>query len=178
MFCLGYCYENHAFHYDGENYAGKDIEKIDQISLSGIADSTMILKARKEYSELELKLKNAEVREITSRESFKNIFNISSIQKLDLLKPKEIKSYKYHESSMIKNSPILNGQRSVIKSLDISKASLEAQKKPNISLKAGDEIMIRKTPDTISLIHPMGYDFFAACRKKLGWSSNITLAKS
>jgi len=31
MFCLGHCYENHAFHYDGENYAGKDINKIDQI---------------------------------------------------------------------------------------------------------------------------------------------------
>tara|TARA_Y100000588_G_scaffold20743_1_gene20978 strand:+ start:61 stop:1713 length:1653 start_codon:yes stop_codon:yes gene_type:complete len=31
MFCLGYCYENHAFHYDGENYAGDDINKIDQI---------------------------------------------------------------------------------------------------------------------------------------------------
>ena len=31
MFCLGYCYENHAFHYDGENYAGKDINKIENI---------------------------------------------------------------------------------------------------------------------------------------------------
>ena len=31
MFCLGHCYENHAFHYDGENYAGNDINKIDQI---------------------------------------------------------------------------------------------------------------------------------------------------
>jgi NADH-quinone oxidoreductase subunit F len=31
MFCLGHCYENKAFHYDGENYAGTDIEKIDQI---------------------------------------------------------------------------------------------------------------------------------------------------
>ena len=31
MFCLGHCYENHAFHYDGENYAGEDINKIDQI---------------------------------------------------------------------------------------------------------------------------------------------------
>jgi hypothetical protein len=28
---FGHCYENHAFHYDGENYAGKDIEKIDEI---------------------------------------------------------------------------------------------------------------------------------------------------
>ena len=31
MFCLGHCYENHAFHYDGENYAGEDINKIDNI---------------------------------------------------------------------------------------------------------------------------------------------------
>ena len=31
MFCLGHCYENKAFHYDGENYAGNDIDKIDQI---------------------------------------------------------------------------------------------------------------------------------------------------
>jgi len=31
MFCLGYCYENHAFHYNGQNFAGEDINKIDQI---------------------------------------------------------------------------------------------------------------------------------------------------
>ena len=31
MFCLGHCYENHAFHYNGENYAGKDINNIDEI---------------------------------------------------------------------------------------------------------------------------------------------------
>ena len=31
MFCLGHCYENHAFHYDGENYAGSNIDKIDEI---------------------------------------------------------------------------------------------------------------------------------------------------
>ena len=31
MFCLGYCYENNAFHYDGQNYAGNDINKIDDI---------------------------------------------------------------------------------------------------------------------------------------------------
>jgi len=28
---LGHCYENHAFHYNGENYAGNDINNIDQI---------------------------------------------------------------------------------------------------------------------------------------------------
>jgi NADH-quinone oxidoreductase subunit F len=31
MFCLGHCYENNAFHYDGYNYSGKDIDLIDDI---------------------------------------------------------------------------------------------------------------------------------------------------
>ena len=31
MFCLGHCYENNAFHYNGYNYSGKDIELIDDI---------------------------------------------------------------------------------------------------------------------------------------------------
>jgi NADH-quinone oxidoreductase subunit F len=31
MFCLGHCYENNAFHYDGYNYSGNDIEQIDDI---------------------------------------------------------------------------------------------------------------------------------------------------
>jgi len=31
MFCLGHCYETSAFHYNGHNYAGNDIDQIDEI---------------------------------------------------------------------------------------------------------------------------------------------------
>jgi len=31
MFCLGRCYDNTSFHYDGHNYSGKDIDQIDEI---------------------------------------------------------------------------------------------------------------------------------------------------
>ena len=31
MFCLGHCYDNTAFHYNGHNYSGKDIDQIDKI---------------------------------------------------------------------------------------------------------------------------------------------------
>ena len=31
MFCLGHCYDNTAFHYNGHNYSGKDIDQIDEI---------------------------------------------------------------------------------------------------------------------------------------------------
>jgi NADH-quinone oxidoreductase subunit F len=31
MFCLGHCYDNTAFHYNGHNYSGKNIDQIDEI---------------------------------------------------------------------------------------------------------------------------------------------------
>jgi len=31
MFCLGHCYDNTSFHYNGHNYSGKDIDQIDEI---------------------------------------------------------------------------------------------------------------------------------------------------
>ena len=31
MFCLGHCYETSAFHYNGHNYSGKDIDQIGEI---------------------------------------------------------------------------------------------------------------------------------------------------
>ena len=45
MFCLGYCYENNAFHYDGKNFAGKgytyDKEKDAFIPLKPFASWTL-----------------------------------------------------------------------------------------------------------------------------------------
>ncbi len=31
MFCLGHCYETSSFHYNGHNYSGNDIDRIDEI---------------------------------------------------------------------------------------------------------------------------------------------------
>lgn len=53
-------------------------------------------------------------------------------------------------------------------------AKLSIDSHDSLTLKKGDEVKIKRTNETFSLIHPVGYDFFASCRKKLGWSSNIT----
>ncbi len=113
------------------------VEKIDKISLSGIADSTLILRARKEYSETIVKMKQAEVIEKGLNEKFKDIFSLTKDYKIDALKPKNVKTLKYHSNLMIKNSPVLNAKRALIKSLEITKESLEAQKNPNLTLRAG-----------------------------------------
>jgi len=42
MFCLGHCYDNTSFHYNGHNYSGKDIDKIDEIIKGKKIDSKKI----------------------------------------------------------------------------------------------------------------------------------------
>lgn len=42
-----------------------------------------------------------------------------------------------------------------------------------LSLNAGDWVYITKHPFKLKLIHPAGYDFYAACRTKLGWVNPI-----
>tara|TARA_B100000575_G_scaffold29465_1_gene19863 strand:+ start:1063 stop:1920 length:858 start_codon:yes stop_codon:yes gene_type:complete len=54
------------------------------------------------------------------------------------------------------------------------KAKLSMDSHNLIDLKTGDKITIRKSEKELTLVHPMGHDFFSACRNKLGWSSGIT----
>lgn len=41
------------------------------------------------------------------------------------------------------------------------------------SAKAGDEIIIRKSPKMLKLIHPIEHSFYGACRSKLGWGNRL-----
>ncbi|MEH6551084.1 MAG: NAD(+) kinase [Pseudomonadales bacterium] len=38
----------------------------------------------------------------------------------------------------------------------------------------GDVVTIRKNTHSLKLIHPIGHNFYAACRDKLGWSGRLT----
>ena len=113
------------------------VEKIDQISLSGIADSTLILKARKEYSETLVQMKTAEILKKRAEANFMDIFGLLELEEIGSIQPKPVKNLKYHEKLMIKNISTLKSAKALRKSLLISKSSLMAQKNPNISLRAG-----------------------------------------
>ena len=43
----------------------------------------------------------------------------------------------------------------------------------SISLNVGDSLHIRKHPFKLILLHPPGYDFYMACRTKLGWNQDF-----
>ncbi len=38
---------------------------------------------------------------------------------------------------------------------------------------AGDELVVKKNPQSIRLIHPEDHDFYEVCRSKLGWASHM-----
>jgi NAD+ kinase len=39
----------------------------------------------------------------------------------------------------------------------------------NLTLQPGDSVTISKKPHKLKLIHPLGHNFYASCRDKLGW---------
>lgn len=43
----------------------------------------------------------------------------------------------------------------------------------SVTLQVGDHLLIRKHPFKLTLLHPPGYDFYAACRTKLGWNRDF-----
>ncbi|MFB2538792.1 MULTISPECIES: NAD(+) kinase [unclassified Acinetobacter] len=50
-------------------------------------------------------------------------------------------------------------------------AMVSADGQASVSLHVGDWLYVRKHPFKLTLLHPPGYDFYAACRTKLGWNS-------
>ncbi|QQX79125.1 NAD(+) kinase [Shewanella sp. KX20019] len=43
----------------------------------------------------------------------------------------------------------------------------------NLSVLPGDEIIIKRSQDTLRLIHPKGHNYFHVLRSKLGWGSKL-----
>ena len=50
---------------------------------------------------------------------------------------------------------------------------LSADGQSSVPVEPGSSVVIRKHPRRLKLLHPPGYDFYAACRTKLGWNVNL-----
>jgi len=51
-------------------------------------------------------------------------------------------------------------------------ARLQCDGQPQLDLVEGDRITARRSPHTLHLLHPPGYDYYAMLREKLHWSEN------
>jgi len=76
----------------------------------------------------------------------------------------------------IVSRPIVVGGHSEIKILIRENRVLpmvSADGQHSVSLNVGDSLHIRKHPFKLNLLHPPGYDFYMACRTKLGWNRDF-----
>ena len=48
---------------------------------------------------------------------------------------------------------------------------VSADGKPSVPLNQNQRLVIHKHPNKLTLLHPLGVDFFEACRTKLGWNT-------
>ena len=76
----------------------------------------------------------------------------------------------------LNTSPLVVSDLSKIKIQMIekkNKAVVSMDSHNSFKLKEGDVITISKAKSSLTLVHPLGHDFFEACRNKLGWSSSL-----
>ena len=76
----------------------------------------------------------------------------------------------------LSSRPIVVGGNSEIKILIRENRVLpmvSADGQHSVSLGVGDSLHIRKHPFKLNLLHPPGYDFYMACRTKLGWNQGF-----
>lgn len=80
-----------------------------------------------------------------------------------------------HPHTLSSRPIVVNGDSEI--KIRITETTLKPLVSPDghsgISLNAGDWVYITKHPFKLKLIHPPGYDFYAACRTKLGWVNPI-----
>ena len=123
---------------EGIALANPLIEQIDDIAGSGIADKATILRAKKEYLEIITEMKRTETLEKNISVQFLSFFNIkNSDQKVSSLKPFSVTNYNSLEKKMVQYSPFLKSQKFKINSLERNLISLQARKKPVVSLNGG-----------------------------------------
>ena len=121
----------------GLSLAEPILGQIKNISLSGLADKAMILKAQQDYSKLEVAHSRASAELAAAKALFDEVFPNGRTDNLETLKARGITQGKSATSLMLKKSPALRAQDFLIASFEAEYNTLKAQKKANVSMSAG-----------------------------------------
>ncbi|PQM57007.1 MAG: hypothetical protein CML39_01610 [Rhodobacteraceae bacterium] len=121
----------------GMSLAEPILGQIKTISLSGLADKAMILKAQQDYSKLEVAYSRSSAELAAAKALFDEVFPNGRTDDLQALKTRQITQGKIATSTMLKKSPALRAQDFLIDSFEAEYKTLKAQKNANVSMSAG-----------------------------------------
>ena len=122
---------------DGLALAEPILGQIKNISLSGLADKAMILKAQQDFSKLELANSRSSAELAAAEALFDDIFPKGNIKTLEGLNVRRIMQGAAAKKAMFKQAAVLRAQDLLVSAFEAEFKTLKAQKKANVSMTAG-----------------------------------------
>ena len=122
---------------DGLAMAEPILGQIKNISLSGLADKAMILKARQDYSKLELANSRSSAELAAAEALFDDIFPNGDHKSLEGLNVRSVLQGGAAKKAMFKKAAVLRAQDLLIAAFEAEYKTLKAQKNANVSMNAG-----------------------------------------
>jgi len=121
----------------GLSLAEPILGQIKNISLSGLSDKAMILKAQQDYSKLVVSNTRSVAEKKAAKALFLEIFPGGDVNSVEDLKTRNVLLGKNAINQMLKKSAVIKAQDLLISSLMNDYKTLKAQKKANVTMNAG-----------------------------------------
>ena len=119
--------------------------QIQNISVSGLGDTSMFIKAQQDYSKLKIANSRSQTEYHSAVALFNEMFPGGDVLSVGSLQARTIIGKSNAQSKMIKSSSLLRAQDFLIQGLEAEYTALKAQKKPNVAMNAGLTAPIRDT---------------------------------
>ena len=126
-----------AIYKKGLEQAEPFLGQIENISVSGLGDTSMFIKAQQDYSKLKIANSRSQTDYHSAVALFNEMFPGGDALSVDSLQARTIIGRANAKSKMLKGSSLLKAQDFLIQGLEAEYKSLKAQKKPNVAMNAG-----------------------------------------
>ena len=136
-----------AIYKKGLEQAEPFLGQIENISVSGLGDTSMFIKAQQDYAKLKIANSRSQTDYHSAVALFNEMFPGGDVLSIDSLQARTIIGKASAKSKMLKESPLIKAQDFLIHGLEAEYKALKAQQKPNVAMNAGLTAPARDTAE-------------------------------
>ena len=136
-----------AIYKKGLEQAEPFLGQIENISVSGLGDTSMFIKAQQDYAKLKIANSRSQTDYHSAVVLFNEMFPGGDVLSIDSLQARTIIGKASAKSKMLKESPLIKAQDFLIQGLEAEYKALKAQQKPNVAMNAGLTAPARDTAE-------------------------------
>ncbi len=136
-----------AIYKKGLEQAEPFLGQIENISVSGLGDTSMFIKAQQDYSKLKIANSRSQTDYHSAVALFNEMFPGGDALSVGTLEARTVIGRANAKSKMLKESSLIKAQDFLIQGLEAEYKALKAQKKPNVAMNAGLTAPARDTAE-------------------------------